>query len=486
MTETLRNQATSGFRWTAGAHGARQVVQLATLAALTRLLEPGDFGLMSMAVVFSGFAQLFQDLGIGSAIIQRRELSRALLSTLFWVTLACGAGLFVLVAATAPLVAGFYGEARITALLQVTAITFIAGAPGIVPKAKLRRDLRFDALARIEVAGIVVGAATAVISAALGAGPFALAAQALGYSAASSALLWLAARWTPELTFCWTELRSVTGYSASLTGFNICNHFTRNADYLILGKLAGAEALGYYTIAYQLMLYPLRHVSKVITRVAYPVYAKLQDEPIRLRQAFCRTSANIATITFPVMVGLAAAAEPLVMTVFGPQWRPAALLLVLLAPVGLAQSLITTFGAIYEVTGRAGLLFVWSIAVGVLGIAGFMIGVRWGAEGVAAAYLIVTALIAAPSMIVPFGLIGLPVPAYLRTLSRPALCAAVMGLVMVMTERAVGDELSPVAQLAALAAIGAATYAALTAALNRQRLRDLLEVVMPRAAVRPG
>jgi len=486
MTDTLRNQATTGMRWTAGAHGARQIVQLATLVALTRLLAPDDFGLMSMTMVFIGFAQIFHELGTGSVIIQRPDMSRRLLSTLFWLNVGCGASLFLVSVAAAPLVAEFYGDTRLRGLLPVVALTFLVTAPGVVPKALLRRRLRFRTLARIDMIAVSCGAVAAVVAALYGANAAALAVQAVVIHGIATVCTFIAGRWRPRLCWSFSELRSVFGYTASLTGYNIANHVMRHADYLIIGKLAGAEALGYYTIAYQLMLYPLRHVTAVVMRVAYPVYARLRDDHRRLRQAFCRTSANIATITFPLMTGVAVLAGPFVRTAFGATWDPAAAAVVLLAPVGLAQSLLATFGSIFQVVGRTGLFFLWSLLVGVCCIVGFLIGVRWEAIGVAAAYLIVTVVLSWPAMLVAFGLIDLPVGRFLAALRQPAGCAALMGLVVVAARATIGRHLTDVQTLGLCVPLGALSYAALSWAWNRRSLSDLLEVVLPRLRVRPG
>ncbi len=486
MSELLRQQATNSFRWTAGAHGIRQVVQLATLAGLARLLDPSDFGLMAMAMVFIGFAQLFHDLGTGSAIIQRAEVSQRLLVSMFWVNIACGIGAFIITLASAPLVASFFGEPRLHGLLQFVALTFLVSSPGVVPKALLRRELKFKTLARVDTAAMMIGASAALLAAWRGAGVYALGAQALAGATSLTALMLISARFVPKLQFCLHEVRQVAGFSFNLTAFNICNHVTRQADYLIIGKLAGAEALGFYTIAYQLILYPLRHVSGVINRVAYPVYARLQHDPRRLRRAFCRSSANVATITLPILAGMAVAALPITRAIFGERWDPSATLLTLLVPVGCLQALVTTFGSIYHVTNRNGLLLVWSAIIGIVILVALIIGAQWGAVGVAAAYSIATLAVLYPCMRVPFGLIDLRIAEFARELWRPALCAVLMAAAVLIARIAVSQLLEPAAMLALLVVVGGAVYAVLTWSLNRQRLFELFEVAFPPARLGLG
>lgn len=479
MSESFYTRAASGMRWTAAAHGSRQFVLLAALAALTRLLEPDDFGLMSMTMVFVGFAQLFHELGTGSAIIQRASLNDRLLSSLFWVNVGGGAVLFAALVIAAPLIADFFGDERLNGLLPLVAATLLVTAPGVVPKALLRRRLRFRALARIDMIAVVVGAAAAIVAATRGAGAAALAVQALAIHSVATVGMFIAGSWRPRLVFSWTELRAVSGYTTNLTGYNICAHLIRHADYLIIGKLAGAEALGFYTVAYQIMLYPLRHIASVVMRVVYPVYARLRDDHKRLRHAFCRTSANIATVTFPLMTGVAVVAGPFVRTVFGEQWNPAVVVLILLAPVGLAQSLLATCGVIFQVVGRTGVFFLWTLCVGACTVGGFLIGVRWGAPGVAATYLVVTIALAAPTMMISFRHIGLSIGRFLRSIRQPAVCAAAMGAIVLIGRAALGGNLADIEILVVFVPIGAVSYVVLSWMWNRRGMHDLLGVAIP-------
>jgi len=245
--------------------------------------------------------------------------------------------------------------------------------------------------------------------AACGMGVWSLVGQALCGSIVITILLWIASPWRMQRRLDWTEVRSVASYSLNLSGFNVFNYFVRNADNLIIGRYLGTTALGYYSLAYRLMLYPLQNISGVLGRVLFPIFVQMQDNNARFGRTYLRVCASISVITFPLMLGLLAVAEPFIAVVFGPRWMPVATLLMILAPVGMAQSIGTTVGHIYKAKGRTDWMFHWSIFSGIITVLFFILGLRWGVVGVAAAYAIWNFLLIYPNYAIPFKLIKLPV-----------------------------------------------------------------------------
>jgi PST family polysaccharide transporter len=474
----LRDRAVAGVRWSLASHGGKQVLQLVTTVVLVRLLEPEDFGLMGMAMVLVGLSALLQDLGTAAAVVHKQEASRRLLSSVFWLNVVAGCAVGLVIAASAPLVASFFDESSVRGLLTLLSLMFVASGAATVHGALLQRDLGFRALAHVELAAMTLGAVVGISAAVSGLGVWSLAGQALTAAFTRTVLLWGACRWRPSFFFSWREIASVGGYGLGLTGFKLVNYGARNLDALLIGRVLGATELGWYTLAYKLMLYPVQHVSAVVGRVMFPVYSRWQDDHARFRRAFVRVSAAIATITFPVMVGVMAVSGPLVEVVLGPEWAPVAMLLFILAPLGMIQSLVTPLGGIYQATGRTGLFFVWGVAASALMALAFVVGVRWGLVGVATAYAVAQMLGAYPSFRVPFGLIGLPMRDFFGAVWRPFACSAGMGLVVAAVPLALGDA-TPLQVLVAQVAVGVLIYGALSWRLNGARLRELLCVAMP-------
>ena len=208
--------------------------------------------------------------------------------------------------------AAYYREPRITAVLRFLSIGFVISGCSVLQKAIFERNLAFRITAWSETAGVVGGAVVGIASALMGAGIWALVAQALVSASVTSALLWAFSDWRPTLTFEWAEIKRVSGFSLGLTGFNFVNYFARNADYLLIGRFLGANQLGIYTLAYRVMLYPLQSVSAVVSRVTFPVCTQFQDDDARFRSAYLRTAAMIGLVTFPIVLGVYSVARPLV------------------------------------------------------------------------------------------------------------------------------------------------------------------------------
>ncbi len=480
--EPLKTQVVSGVRWSLTSHAGKHVLQLLSTVVLVTLLEPADFGLVSMAMVFVGLGGLLHDLGTPAAVIQRRESSEKLLCSIFWINIVLGViGACVLIG-LAPLIGLLYREPGVTPLVMAMASTFLISAPGAVPGALLRRTFAFNRLARVELAGTASGAVVGITSALFGYGAWSLVFQVLTSNAITTLGLWSACSWRPRMLFSWIELRGVAGFSLNLTGFTVLNYFIRRADYLLIGSFLGATALGIYTLAYKLMLTPIQSISAVIGRVTFPAYAKIQDDNVRLARAFTRVAVVIATVTFPMMIGVMVTAEPLVLAAFGEKWKPVALLLVILAPVGLIQSVLTSVGGIYLAKGRTGLLLAWGVGSGVVVMAAFAVGIRHGIVGMSLAYAAATFALAWPSLVIPLHLIDLPVRRFLAPLRRPLACGICMGIVVAIVRVLLPDGLSEVSTLVACVTSGVVAYLAGSLVFNHQQTRELLQFAIARAS----
>lgn len=464
------------MKWNFASQAGQQATQLLTTVILARLLAPAEFGLVAMATVVIGFVNLFKDLGTSAAIIQNREIADDLLSSVFWINVAFGALGTAVLAAAAPLVAMYYHEPRVTALLRVLALNFVVSGLSILQQALFERRLQFNILARVEVAGVFFGAVAGIGSAIAGFGVWALVAQSLTTVSVISILLWYFSAWRPRLLFRWQEIRGISGYSLNIVGFNTFNYFSRNADYLLIGRFLGATSLGIYMLAYRMMLYPLQSITTVIGRVMFPAYSQLQDDDSRFRSAYLRTAAMIALVTFPMMVGIWIVAEPFVLSIFGPKWAQAIPLIRILAIVGMAQSIGATVGAIYQAKGRTDAMFRWGVFAGLLCVVGFGVGLRWGVLGVAVAYAIVTLGLTIPSFAIPFRFIGMRLVPFAAALARP-LGASLLMAVIVLAMRSVLTGWPPLAALLVLVVTGATAYVAATWIVNRGQLRQVLALL---------
>lgn len=475
----LRRAAISGVKWASAGQIGRQALLLATLVLLVRIVGPQNYGLLSMAITVTGFVDLFKDLGTGAAIIQRRERDELLLASTFWLNLGAGALCSALVALGAPLAAIYFREPAVTPVLRLLSLSFIISSLGLVHLALIQRAIAFRSLALIELAAAAVGAAVGIALALSGFGVWSLVGQSLSAALTTTILAWATQPWRPQARFSPAALAAIRRFGGGLVGFNIVNYFIRNADYALIGRYLGALSLGLYTLAYRIMLFPQQNLSLVVNRVMFPVLARVED-PAEFRRSYLQLTALIAFLATPIFVALGALREPLLRAAFGPEWLPAAPLLLMLAPVGLFQALSGTTGLIYQARGRTDWLLGWGIAAGVVTVAGFTIGLRWGAFGVATAYAVVTLLTAYPAFAVPFRLIELSVGRFARRLLPALACGAGM-LLLVLGLAPLVAGLPDLAALALLGAAGGAAYLGLSWWLNRAALRDVARLLLRRS-----
>lgn len=476
---SLSQQATSGVRWSAVSRIGGQGLQFVTLAVLARLLSPNDLGLVNIATVVVGFVTIFKDLGTSAAIVQQKDLSHKLLSSVFWVNVLFGLTAAIVLFVASPWIAYFYREERVVPFMRVLALTFVLTGPGILQQALLQRALAFERLALVDVVANLAGASVGIGAALLGAGAWSLILQSLVTVAVTTGLLWLVSVWRPGFRLRWAELRPVSGYSLNLTGFNVFNYFARNVDYVLIGRFLGTQALGYYTLAYQIMLYPVQGVSGIVGRVTFPTLSQIQDDDARFRRAYLRVVSAISLLTFPLAFSILALSGPLIVGVFGEKWQPAVPVLTILALVGLAQSIGTTVGSIYQAKGRTDWMLRWGLVAGVIRAIAFSIGLRWGIVGVAAMYAMTDVMLMYPNYAIPFKLINLRVNELLKWLW-PSLSLSLVMFAAMVGIRLVWEQNSgvgPIPLLLGCTTAGAAIYSGLLLWRRPKALFDALELL---------
>jgi len=472
---SLKKQATSGIKWSTVSQIGRQVMQFATTAILGRLLSPDDFGLLGMATIVIGFVGLFKDLGTSAAVIQKKDLSESLVHSIFWINVAFGLLGTIILFVISPLLAKFYEEPRIAPVLMVLSFTFFISSISILQNALLQKKIAFNKLANIELFAVFNGSAIGIISALLGFGVWSLVYQMLIETTVTTILLLITNSWRPKLVFSWNEVRQIGRYSLNLTGFNIFNYFARNADYLLIGKFLGSESLGYYTLAYRLMLYPLQSISAVLGKVMFPAFSQVQNDNARFSRAYLKVVATIALVSFPMMVCLWAITEPFILTLFGSQWQPVILVLMILVPVGMVQSIATTVGTIYISKGRTDWMLRWGVGSGTLITLAIMIGLQWGIVGVATAYATASFLLTYPSFAIPFRLIDLRVSDLIAVLWRPFLASLLMfGVLMSLKILILPTSLASASILGILVPTGLITYLLASWFINREQMQELV------------
>ena len=399
MSGSAWHGAAQGVRWTATASAVTAALQALQLVVLARLLAPAEFGLFATVAVVTGLTTFVAEAGLGPALVRRTDAPRQLQGTAHAVSLALGLACAALLYGAAAPLAQFYGRPALAPLVQAAAGVFLLQPLGLVFAHLLQRDLAFKALAGVDISTAVVATAVAVAAAALGYGAASLVAAQVAAALVRSLLLLALGvpRYGLQLGFDRTEARYLWRFGAFQIGDSWLGYLHSQLDVLLLGKLAGAEALGLYYAAKQLAYKPLQLINPVVTKVALPAFARVQHEPARLKRGYLAVVAALALVQVPVYGGLCVLAGPVLALVLGPGWQAAAPVLQLLALCMLLRSTINPVGSLLLARGHADRSLYWNLGVLALMAPTLALGAMGGALGMAAASLAAIAVLHVPA-----------------------------------------------------------------------------------------
>lgn len=461
--------ASQGFKFLAG---------LGATMVLGRLLTPGDYGLIGMVVVVTGFVSMFKDLGLSAATVQREEITSAQVSTLFWVNVGLSIGVGMVTAALAPVVAWFYGEPRLTTIMFVYAFGFLFGGLTIQHEALLHRQMRFLAQVGCELVALVATITITIVLAWRGWGYWALVAGHLTTSFVYMIGIWIVCRWRPGRPTRGAGVRSMLKFGGNLTGFGVVNFFARNLDNMLIGRVWGSNQLGLYAKAYQLLTLPIDQINAPITTVAVPALSRLNDSPDRYRRAYVRIIEKIAVVTMPGIALLIATADWVVLIVLGPQWTQAAHIFAALGVAALIQPIANTTGWLFISQGRTNDMFRYGLVASTIIVTAIVAGLPWGAVGVATTYALTWVTVIAPLLFYWVGRKGPVRPRDFYITVAPAFGAALAVLGALFLFRRSVVIVSPLKGLVAAFAIAGVVALLFLYAIpaGRRILRDFGEV----------
>jgi PST family polysaccharide transporter len=354
-------------------------------------------------------------------------------------------------------VAGVFGEPDLEARLAAVSGGYLRIGLAGTQAALLTRALRFRALELVGIATSLGAAAAAVALAAAGAGPWALIAQGLVASALQVPLLWAVSGWRPRARPSLARLRDLGGFGARLLGTRVLFTLHRNIDNLLVGRVLGAAPLGAYALAYNLSLIPFGRIVDPARDLLYPALSRLQDDPARVAAAWLRVTRLLVVLLAPALLGLAVVASDFVAVVLGSRWRDAATPLALLALTGALQSTIALNSVVLPALDRTRELLRFAVLTFAISLAGFLAGLPFGIDGVAAGYLAANVVLVPLYLRLVGGLVGIRARQLAGAFTGPAAVAGVVlgvALAVMATSALVG--LPAGARLALTAALGAA------------------------------
>ncbi|NTV47032.1 MAG: MOP flippase family protein [Chlorobiales bacterium] len=378
---SLKKAAASGVKWTAVSSVGTAGLQFLQLAVLSRLLQPEDFGLLSMLMVVIGFARIYNDMGISNAIVYHQEITPQQLSSLYWLNMAMGIFIYLVVIAVSPLIIHFYHEPRLETLIPWGALVFVISPIGQQFQALFQKELNFQVLSVIEVVSAIIGVAVSIVLAYNNQGVLSVIWGQLCDTTVRSLLFYLkgSKTWRPGFHFKRADLEGFLGFGFYQMGDRTITYFNSNVDQLLIGSLLGAQSLGFYTLATNLIFQPIARINPILTRVAFPVFAKMQSENDRIRNAYYTLLRLLSFINFPLLLGIIAVAPSFVPIIFGEKWLPSVPLIQLLGIAAVLRAVQNPIGSLLLAKGRADIGFKWSLFATLSTVIGVFAGIKSGA-----------------------------------------------------------------------------------------------------------
>jgi O-antigen/teichoic acid export membrane protein len=391
---SLAEKVAKGVAWSGTTQALRYALNLLITVALARLLAPRDFGLVGTASIFVGFAGSLQGMGLIASLYQRKDLSQDILSSVFWMNLGFSAVLLLLLLTVAPLIAAFFGEPAIQYLLYLSGLTIPISALWNIHFVLLLRDLDFRRMGMLAVWSELISGLAAIMLALMGFGFWSLAGKELTASVASVCIMWVYLRnWRPSMHFRLKDLNGLWQYGLNRSGGLVVEYWQGQIDLFFVGRLLGAEALGFYMVAFNLVKIPVTRLFPLFNQVLFPALVLIRDDLSRVRKVHLRMMRYVILAGVPSLLSLAFLAVEVLGALYGKKWLPSAPALAILAVWGVVYLMTVQLHILLLALGRAdSVLRLTLLSAGIM-VPAIYIGAQFGIVGVAFAWFTPSLLI---------------------------------------------------------------------------------------------
>ncbi len=474
----LKQQVVSSLRWTASARFGGQIISWAITILVIRLLSPGDYGLMAMANVVVGLLSMIAEMGFGATLIQPAQLGREQVRQLFGAGIIVNVTIIALLVVTAPAIAAFYQEPRLTAIVQVASIQFLLSAASLVPDATMRRAMRFRQLSLIEIISGTVGNASTLVLAYFGHGVWALVFGALAGGFLRTSMLHALAHEHVWPSFRFRGAHRLFGFGVNMTVMRVLWYVTLQFDTLIAGKLLGKEAVGLYYVAVHLGSLPMQRVSSIINDVAFPAFSRLQNDKPAFSTNLRLAIRLIAMIAFPMLWGLACVAPEVIRVAVGPAWVASIVpmqIIALTIPLRMVSAIISTATVS---AGHIKVALISAIINTALAPVAFYWGVQYGIVGLSVAWFALVPVMYLVNCLRALPKFGMSFWDTIKEMTRPAIAALAM-TATVFALRSMLTSVGDAPRLVLLVGAGVAAYLVATLLVNRTAAFEALDLFLP-------
>ena len=451
------------------AQGGNFVLRVGSLMILARLLEPRDFGLVGMVTAFTGVLNLFRDFGLSTATVQRQSVTEEQISTLFWINIAVGGTIGLLLLTMSPLVVRLYHEPRLLPVTAVLSMGFLFNAAGVQHSAILQRAMRFTAIATIDIISLLASTSVGIVMALRGYGYWSLVTMTVLLPFLTTIGLWITTAWMPGRPHRKAGIRSMMRFGGTITLNSLVVYVAYNMEKVLLGRYWGAAAIGFYGRAYQLINIPTDNLNSAVGEVAFSALSRVQDDARRLRSYFLKGYSLVLALTVPITIVCALFARDLILVLLGPKWNDAVDIFRLLAPTILVFAMINPLSWLLFSTGKVGRSLKVALVIAPLVIGAYVLGLPYGPKGVAFAYSAAMTLWVVPQIL--WCVSGTPISAkdIFVAAGRPLLCGLTAAALAFGVQWYFGQGLAPVLRLLLGGIVLLATYVGMLLYVMRQK-----------------
>ena len=375
---SIKEKTVNGLFWSFVDSFANQGVQFLVGIILARILSPREFGLIGMLTIFIAISQAFIASGFSQALIQKKECTQKDYSTVFYFNLVVSVVVFFILYFLSHSISLFFKEPQLELLLKVLGLGLILNAIGVIQRTILTKEINFKLQTRVSIVASIGSGTTAIVMALSGYGVWSLIALTLVRYGLYTIFLWLWSKWKPTWEFSVKSFKQLFSFGGKLLLSGLIDTTYRNIYYLSIGKYFLAAELGYYTRADQFKAITSQNLQGIISRVTFPALASIQDDVPQLKNAYKKIIKSTMFITFVLMLGMAATAKPLIITLIGEKWLPSVIYLQLLCFVGMLYPLHALNLNMLNIQGRSDLFLKLEIIKKALAIPTIIIGVIFG------------------------------------------------------------------------------------------------------------
>lgn len=378
MAESLKHKTFMGTVWSVVERFSVQGIGFIVMIIMARVLTPADYGLVGELTIFIAVSQSLVDSGFSQALIRKQDRTEVDNSTVFYFNIGVGISLYLLMSFCAPLIARFYSQPILVPLTRLLSLNILINSLVVVQRAQFTIRIDFRTQAKASLTASIVSGCVGITMVYTGHGVWSIVWYQLSNLITNVVMLWILSKWRPQRVYSWKSFRELFGFGSKLALSGIINTIYNNIYLIVIGKVFKASDLGYYTRAHQFADFPSSNVSGIIQRVTFPVLCTIQNDEQRLRNVYRNFLRLAGFVVFPLMVGLAALAHPLINTVLTPKWAFAATLLQVICLSMMWYPIHSINLNLLQVKGRSDLFLKLEIIKKIVGITIMCISVPFG------------------------------------------------------------------------------------------------------------